>query len=261
MYNLKIILFFGTVFALCNSSAVYKNLNKKCGIDDGDCQRVLYGGILREVLENGIPEYNIPKMDPYEVKDLELSIFGMIKVTMLDGTIAGFKTCKSNTFTTDIKTARTNIELVCEGFTYEGNYKAESTPTLLALLGGVNVHANGKAKVVVEKLKLNLDFPFVVNKLADCEPHIRLMPEDAITSYEVLGKLSIDADGMFIGEQDVSTVAVKIFNENWKVITKMLGPHVLDGGLKVFYTEVTKFFDAVPTKELICDDLTPYVTN
>ncbi|XP_026733894.1 uncharacterized protein LOC113498152 [Trichoplusia ni] len=261
MYIIKSILFFATTFALCNASAVYKKLNKKCGLDDGACQKVLYGGILKEVVDNGIPEYNIPRMDPYVVKDLQLSVLGMLNVTLEDGAIAGFSTCQSNTFTTDVKTLRTNIELVCGSFSFEGTYKAESTPTLLAIIGGVNVHGEGKAKIVVENLKLNLEFPFTVKKLADCEPHIRIEPEEAVTSYEVLGKMSVEADGMFVGQQDVSTVAINIFNENWKVITKLVGPTVLNSGLNVFYTEVTKFFDAVPSKELICDDLTPYVTN
>lgn len=125
MFNFNTILVFVTIFALSNAYAVCKTsfpknvfksinivflcnnfhvilsakkLNKKCGVDDGPCQAVLYGGILKEVIENGIPEYDIPKIDPYEVKDLTTTFLGMVNVTMVDGVIAGFKTCKTNSF-------------------------------------------------------------------------------------------------------------------------------------------------------------------
>nr|XP_021192085.2 uncharacterized protein LOC110377489 [Helicoverpa armigera] len=258
MLKFKVLLLTSAIFAICESAAIIDKVNKKCSINDNACLQDLYTVLLDDIADNGVPEMDIPKLDPYALKNKEVEVLGMIKATMIEGYAKGYKNCKTTSFSNNIQTQRTYVELVCEPFAVEGSYKIESTPTLLALIGGINIHGQGKGGLVIGKVKLNLDFAFEVKKLDDGELHFQVDPEDSVYTFEVLDKITFSGDSLFVGKQDISTVAVNIGNENWEFLAKSFGKPVLDKALEVFYVNCNKFLSKVPIKDLITDDLSSY---
>uniref|UniRef100_A0A2A4K5N7 Uncharacterized protein n=1 Tax=Heliothis virescens TaxID=7102 RepID=A0A2A4K5N7_HELVI len=261
MLQFKVLLLISAIFAICESAAIIDKINKKCSISDNDCLKDLYTEILLDVADNGVPEMDIPKLDPFAVKNKEIEVLGMIKVALIDGSAKGFKNCHTTSYSNDIETQRTLVELICDSFAVEGNYKIESTPAFLALIGGISVHGQGKGAVVIDKVKLNLDLAFEVKKLDDGELHTLVIPEDSTYTFEVLEKVTFSADNLFIGKQDISAVAVNIGNENWEFIAKSFGKSIIDKALEVFYVNCNKFLSKIPIKDIITEDLSPYVKN
>lgn len=60
--------------------------------------RDLYKGLLQEIADNGIPELDVPKIDPLAIKNIDIVAFGMIKLTMKEGEAKGFKECYATGF-------------------------------------------------------------------------------------------------------------------------------------------------------------------
>lgn len=75
-----------------------EKFNKKCDFTDDECLKSLYFGIIEEATDNGIPELGVPKLDPYVLKNERVSVLGMINITVIDGTVNGFKKCALNKF-------------------------------------------------------------------------------------------------------------------------------------------------------------------
>ncbi|XP_049703415.2 protein takeout [Helicoverpa armigera] len=259
MWKFKVLLLTSAIFTICESSAyIVEKVNKKCSINDNDCLKDVYSAVLADLADNGAPAMNIPTLDPFSIKNKQIEVLGMIKATMIEGYGKGFKTCQLTGFSNNLQTQRCDVEMVCEPFAVEGNYKIEATPTLSALIGGIKVYGQGKGGLVIGKVKLNLDLAYEVKKL-DGELHFLVNPEDSTYTYEVLDKITFSGDSLFIGKQDISTVAVNIGNENWEFIAKALGKPILDKVLEVFYVTCNKFLSKVPIKEWITDDLSSYV--
>lgn len=67
-----------------------------CSISDSACVAAYYDGVIKKAAESGFPEIGIPILDPYVVKNMNMTILGLIKVDTPEGTVKGLKTCRSN---------------------------------------------------------------------------------------------------------------------------------------------------------------------
>lgn len=56
-------------------------------------------------------------------------------------------------------------------------------------------------------------------------------------------------------------ILVNIFNENSEFLVNSFGKVAIDQSLDLFYQNVQKFFTGIPAKELLTDDLSPYVKS
>ncbi|KAJ8723384.1 hypothetical protein PYW08_003296 [Mythimna loreyi] len=261
MLQLIIILSVSTIFSLCESASILEKINQKCSIRDDKCMQGLYRSLLQEMSDNGIPELGVPKIDPMDLKNREFNFLGMIKLTVTEGEAKGFKDCHATSYKSDFETHRVMIEFVCDRFTFEGSYKIESTPSLLALSGGINIHGEGNGAIDIENVQLSFDFATEIKKLDDGEIHIIIVPEDSSYDFEVKGKVTVQADNILVGKTEISCEVVNIFNENWQYITNTFGKNVLDKAMDVFFTLSNEFFEKTPAKNWITEDLSAYVKS
>ncbi|XP_075975290.1 uncharacterized protein LOC142975998 [Anticarsia gemmatalis] len=259
MFKTKVIFFISAIFAYCESASILEHIHK-CKVTDDECLRDNYRNILQEITDSGIPDQGIPRVDPFDVKDMEITAMEMLKIKMPKGTVKGYKTCKSEKFHTDMETLTTSIELLCDEIVIEGDYKLETTPTLDALLGGIKITGEGQGSLKIEKLQLNMENKFEYKKLEDCEYHAVVLPDQSSYEFKILGKMSATGNSLSVGSVDVSEVAFKIFNENWEFISRLMGKTVLNQGIGVFMHYVNKFFASVPMNALVIDDLSAYAS-
>ncbi|KAJ8716582.1 hypothetical protein PYW07_003209 [Mythimna separata] len=260
MLHFNVILFGSAIFTLCESAAIFEKVNKKCSIRDDECMQGIYRIMLQDIALNGVPELNLPRIDPLSLKNREFVALGMVKVTMKEGEAKGFKDCYATSYKSDFDNHRIAIDFVCDRFEIEGDYKIESTPALLALSGGIDIHGEGKGGVVVENVHLSFNFATEFKKLDDGEIHVLMKPEDSSYDFEVKGKVTVHADNVLVGKQEISSVVVNIFNENWKFLTNTFGKSVVDQAMELFFKESQVFFEKYPAKHWVTDDLSSYVS-
>ncbi|KAJ8716583.1 hypothetical protein PYW07_003210 [Mythimna separata] len=261
MLRLNVILLASAIFAFCDSLAILDKLNKKCAVSDDKCVVGLYKSLIVEAADNGIPELGVPKADPLMMKDMEVVALGMIKLTVKEGEAKGFRNCEPTDSKVDLANQRHTISFVCERIAVEASYKIESTPTLLALIGGIDVHGEGKGGAVLEQITLNFDFGFELKKLDDGEVYIQIKPDDSTNSFEVKGKATVHADNILVGKQEISAVVVNIFNENWEFFTNNFGKTVIDNATGMFMEQAQLLLNKIPVKDLITDDVSAYVKS
>ncbi|KAH9630136.1 hypothetical protein HF086_004842 [Spodoptera exigua] len=261
MFQSKVIILSSAIFVLCSAAAIFDKIDKKCDFNDSECLQALYSGILAEATNNGIPELGVPKIDPFELKNQQISILGMINIIIAEGTAKGFKNCVGNGFQNDVESLSIKVSLICENFSVSGKYKIEVTPVLKAIIGTIDIHGEGQGSVAIEKIKLDLDIAYEVSKNENGDIRFVMKPEDTTYTFDFLGSVKFAADSVFIGSQDISTVTTNILNENWEFIAKTFGKSVMDLALVVFNDNAQKVLDALPVKDVISTDLTPYVKS
>ncbi|KAJ8723382.1 hypothetical protein PYW08_003294 [Mythimna loreyi] len=261
MMQLNFILLASAFFAYCDSLAILDKMEKKCSASDDECVKGVYKNFIQEAADNGIPELDIPKADPFIIKDMEVEALGMVKLTVKEGVIEGFKNCEPTESKVDLAAQRHTLSILCQRIAVESTYKLESTPTLLQLIGGINIHGEGKGGAVFEQVILNFDFGFEFKKMADGEVYIQIKPDDTEESFEVKGQASVHADSIFAGKQEISTVLVNIFNENWEFFTNNFGKTVIDNAAGLFIEHAQTLLNKIPVKDLISDDVSAYVKS
>ncbi|XP_022828066.1 uncharacterized protein LOC111357554 [Spodoptera litura] len=261
MFQSKAIILSSAILVLCGAAAIFDKINKKCDFGDDECLQGLYFGLLAEATNNGISELGVPKLEPYELKNQQLPILGMINIIIPHGTVNGFKNCVGSNFHNDVESLRLKVTLICENFAINGKYKIEVTPVLKALIGTIDIHGDGQCSVAVDKVKLDLEIAYEVKKNENGDIRFALKPEDTTYEFEFLEKVTFGADNVFIGSQDISTVMTNVLNENWEFIAKNFARPVIDLAMTIFSSNAQKVLDALPVKDLYNTDLTPYVKN
>ena len=66
---------------------------QKCSFSDEICLKELIQGVLKDISKNGIQELNMPPIDPIRLKNIPVSVFGLINITLEDGVAKGIKEC------------------------------------------------------------------------------------------------------------------------------------------------------------------------
>ncbi|KPJ04312.1 hypothetical protein RR46_01596 [Papilio xuthus] len=231
----------------------------KCGIKDNNCQRKLFKSALQQIGKTGIPEVNIPPIDPIQIQGVSVVILNLVNITLIDGVVKGIKDCEFTRFDFDIEKGRGSQELQCD-ITIKGHYSVVATsPEIGAVLGGSEIVGDGNGKVKIEKLVLAFDYPVNVYKKDDGEIYIKCDYNKTAEKFDILGKVTFAADNLYLGKENVSEFAVNYLNNNWKFIFKTFGRVFIDKATEFYNRFEKNFFDSVPAKHYISDDLTPYL--
>ncbi|XP_037296411.1 uncharacterized protein LOC115441980 [Manduca sexta] len=232
----------------------------KCSIKDEECLSKVYGNVITSIGKNGIPEYGIPPIDPIVLKDISLSVAGLADITLIDGIVNGITGCTFKRFAVDIEKERSKIDIACD-LVVEGKYKlSSSSPLIKTFLNGSSIHGEGTGKVELQKIILKLDYPFYAFK-RDGEIYLKCDYKAGKYDYEILGKLKFEADNLYLGEKESSKEIVDLMNKNWKLIADTVGRPFADRALDIYVDYSSKFFDKVPAKQYIADDLSSYARS
>ncbi|XP_026733973.1 uncharacterized protein LOC113498234 [Trichoplusia ni] len=247
------------VLAVCESAFV-DTLNK-CKINDGDCQKDMFQTVIRDIAKTGVPELDIPKLDPIALQNVSVAILNVIDITLVEGTAKGIKDCTVNKFETKIEDKHAFVELTCD-ISIKGRYKIfSSSPMVKSFFGGESVHGDGNGKVKIEKLFIRFDFYFLVQRRDDGEIYITCRPEKTTSKFDIKGRMRITADKLFVGNKESSQLVTGLFNENWRALMTSFGKPFMDKATVFVYDFLHKFFGSVPAKYYILDDLSPYVSE
>ncbi|XP_047990798.1 uncharacterized protein LOC125229903 [Leguminivora glycinivorella] len=256
---------FKLLFTLCSvfffGDASFVGSLTKCSINDSLCQKKLYQSLIRHIGKSGVEELGIPPVDPLELKNVSVAIVGMLDISLEHGIVRGAKDCLLNNVTTDLPNGHLYMDMTCD-FTVKGHYKAfSSSPLIKSVLGGEFVRADGVGKVRVEKLHLKLDFAIYAHKDDDGEIYLTSKYDETKYDFEILGKLVFAANNIFMEEQDISALAVSLLNQAGKSMAPYFGRAFMDKALEYVYAFCGRFFEVVPARYYIKDDLTPFLSQ
>ncbi|XP_028160356.1 uncharacterized protein LOC114352813 [Ostrinia furnacalis] len=259
MYVKKSLVVLCTVLVF--SSAAFVDNIPKCSIKDSDCQRQSLQYVIREASKTGIPEVQIAPFDPLELQQgIDIPIQDIVQLHFSDGVVKGLGKCLVNDFVTKIEQGQASLDITCN-ITVKGHYKANSSsPVIKSLLGGESVHGDGRAKVKIEKLNLKFDFNFYVEK-RDGETYFKRKGEKVNYKYDVLGQVQFAADHLYLGERDASELLTNMLNQNWRLVMQSVGNNIMKGAMGTVEKFLRNFYDNIPTKYYITEDLSQYASN
>ncbi|XP_075975231.1 uncharacterized protein LOC142975952 [Anticarsia gemmatalis] len=255
------------VFVFCDSSYV-PNI-KQCQIADSECTKKWMQKFFIDNAEKGVEEIGMPPLDPLPLNDITLKIADLIDITLKEGQIAGLKDCEISKFQTNLQARRTNLDIMCD-VKLEGNYKAFSNnPLVQELLKGFGVNDDGNkddltltgdgfGKVEIQKLKIGFEFYFKIVK-RDGETYIKTRPKKTKYTFDVVGDIKFFADKILIRGKDFTKQILDVLNQNWRFLMSSFGNHVSDKAVEICALYFGRFFDNVPTKQFLLDDLSSYV--
>ncbi|XP_026734040.1 uncharacterized protein LOC113498284 [Trichoplusia ni] len=230
----------------------------KCKLDNFECMRGLYESVIHGIGKTGIPELKIPPVDPIKLTNVTVNVLGLVNITMVDGVAKGVKDCIFEQFRVNITEERGHQENTCD-ISIKGHYKIESaSPLLEALLQGNAISGEGNGKIKIEKLHLKFDFPFYAQKRDDGEIYMKCIYDLIKYDYEIRGKVGFFADNLYLGNQEISETIMTMLNENWQFVMSSFGQPFVDKGVELYFKFAGYFFDSVPARNYILDDLTPY---
>ncbi|XP_013191794.2 uncharacterized protein LOC106135927 [Amyelois transitella] len=251
------------IFVLCFAylcqSAFIDTLNK-CNIGNEVCCKNTLEKAVKDISKTGLPEYNIPPLDPLHLKNVSVSILNVVDLTLVDGVVKGFKDCIFNRFKVDIESSRAHLDVTCD-IVVKGRYKAASSGDIVrTLFGDETVRGDGNTRIKIEKIHVILDFDFALEK-HNGEIYIIDKSDKLNYKYEIEGRMLFAADNLYLGNVESSKFITDFLNQNWRGLFSTFGGGIMDRALEIVHSLLKSFYSSVPTRYFVIEDLTPYVTN
>ncbi|CAK1555373.1 unnamed protein product [Leptosia nina] len=231
----------------------------KCQHNDWNCLKKVLKDVFVGISSTGIPEYDIPPIDPLHLSNVKLNLLNMAELTIRDGHVKGLKDCDVSEVKLRLEKGSGIIKLLCD-ITAKGKYDVTaSSPALKDLFGGGVLKGNGNAKVKIEKLLITFGFKFDVAKHSDGEIYIDCHKDLATFDFDLLGSSTLFLDNLFIGDVDSSKVITDYYNQNSRTIWKTFGKSLLVSATDIAYDLIHRFFGRVKATNYLSGDLTQFI--
>ncbi|XP_068617296.1 uncharacterized protein [Battus philenor] len=252
----RLLLLIASSFVICESA--YVDSFKKCSMKDDECMREFYQSLILSLGDNGAPEIGVNKIDPMELQNESVSVLGILNMTLIDGFITGIKSCAIKSLVNDFDKGRATLQTYCEHLTIQGHYIVDLADSIAQITSFIHsTHGEGQGKVVIDKINVHIEFPFhFVNHNNDV--HFKLH-NDVMYSFNILGKAVFESDSLVMGNEEGGKAIIKYLNDNWRVILESFGRVFFDKVVEIVKSFSNKFFDNVPVKNFIKEDLSSYV--
>ncbi|KAJ2951005.1 hypothetical protein O0L34_g5380 [Tuta absoluta] len=261
MYWKKISVLFIATFVISESAFVdFLEKVGRCSIKDNACQEKLYTASVQHIAPRGIPENGIPPFDPFVIKDISVSVVNLFDITMKEGVANHLKSCVLNRINTTIENYHSTMEITCD-VTINGNYTiSTNSPLIRNLLGSVDsIRGDGFGKIKIKKLHITFEFDIFLRE-KDGEVFIDCTYEDTKYKYD-FGKVTFDADHIYIADQEVSNQIVSILNNNWEFFTSTFGKPFMVVATDLIFEYTHRFFDVTPARFYLLEDLREWLPN
>ncbi|CAB3254670.1 unnamed protein product [Arctia plantaginis] len=232
----------------------------KCKIKDKKCQMEFMQKIIVDISETGALEIGIPPIDPFMLTNISVNVLNSIDITLKEGHAKGIKNCIIDRFEHSLENERAYLDMTCN-ITVKGKYKVFVSNNLFKdIFNGESLRGEGNGKVKIEKLKVKFDWSYSIQK-RNGEIYIKCKADKTSYKYEIMGNMLFAADNLYIGDVESSKVVTGLLNENWKVLVVPFLQPFMDKAMEYSLDYLHKFFDNVPLKHYITDDLSAYARH
>ncbi|XP_022114171.1 uncharacterized protein LOC110992597 [Pieris rapae] len=245
---------------LAFSDAAFVDTLMKCQPEDWDCLKKVIKGVLEGIADTGIPEYDIPPIDPLKLTNLKLNFLDMAELTIKEGVVKGLKSCEITDAKLHMDKGTGLLKLVCD-ITAKGKYEVTgSGPALKDLFGPGALKGNGNAKLKIEKMLITYKMKFDVVK-RDGKIYLTCEKDLAKYDFDLQGPSHLTLDHLYIGDVDSSKLIMDYYNQNYKTVWETFGKSTLVSATDIAYEMLYKFFGNVEAEKYLAGDLSKYVKN
>ncbi|XP_075236165.1 protein takeout-like [Lycorma delicatula] len=189
---------------------------------------------------NGDPKYRVPKLDPLEISELVVNQGTKqigLSLKLKNTKIYGLRNAKFVRAKTDIKNRRIEWEFRFDRIEMISNYTAEGKVLLLPITG------NGPSNVTITDLKITYKYEWELVKKANGKQYMNFTKSDLLFEN---GRTYFKLENLFNGDKLLGDNMNFFLNENWKEVTKEIGPAVGEALGEVFRILLTNIAELVP---------------
>ncbi|XP_052741059.1 uncharacterized protein LOC112057160 [Bicyclus anynana] len=257
MFVLKLVL---VCVVLIQCDAAFVDSLPKCSIIDDDCIGGVFENSLRKIGSVGIPEINMPPIDPLKVTNVTMKVLDMVNIILTDGVVRGISKCKSKKFHIELEKRTGVLELICD-IVIKGSIIIQGTsPALQGIFGTPTVDGAGKGKVKLEKLFLHFDFPLMPFKKDDGKVYFKVLHKNMKYKHDV-EKVTFAAEKLMVGSEDISKVVIPYLNDNYKMVLEIFGGPLFDKTTEITTDFLKIFYENTPADLYIVENLNSYLIN
>uniref|UniRef100_A0A0A9X583 Protein takeout n=1 Tax=Lygus hesperus TaxID=30085 RepID=A0A0A9X583_LYGHE len=192
---------------------------------------------------NGDPKYRVPRLEPLDITELRVRQGTKqvgLNMILKDCKIYGIKSTKFVQARTNLPAKHIEWDFKIPRIEILSDYEVDGQVLILPITG------KGKANVTLTNLEITYKYDWVYeNKNGKNFMNF--------TSSELLfdtGRTYFDLKNLFNGDQFLGSNMNRFLNENWKDVTKELGPAVGQAFSDVFRLLLTRIAAQVPFEEI-----------
>ncbi|XP_063381559.1 uncharacterized protein LOC134668041 [Cydia fagiglandana] len=191
-------------------------------------------------LAAGIPELNVPAVDPMLLKVVKSEEAGL-RLTLKNTTVTGMKDCTIEDTRLDEASDKLDVVVRCS-VVLRGWYKLRGTILVLPIRG------EGRDTIKIRDIVITANTKLATVKGADGQEHWHVSKWDH--SFDVRTKTTFDFENLFDGNKALSDPVDAIVNANWKLVMTEIAPPIVRAITERVVAAVEAFFAAVPANEL-----------
>ncbi|XP_044756957.1 protein takeout-like [Coccinella septempunctata] len=202
------------------------------------------GNAAIPLLAKGVPEYNIPKMDPAEIHHVQLVSDPSLSLNLTDLKIYGLENMKIIDIEVDLKRRMFRTTLSGENITVIGEYSVNGRILVLPII------AKGFFSTYLKNgIYIATKIDYIVEKNGEKYYNPVFDPMD----YH-LEKVVFHIEDLFGDNKELGEEVNKFLNNNWDILMIEFGPEIA----KIISKIITDIFDnlasVVPVKYVFLDD-------
>ncbi|XP_052741100.1 uncharacterized protein LOC128198688 [Bicyclus anynana] len=233
---------------------------QKCSIKNDECISEMYTNALLNIGSVGIPEINMPPIEPLLFTNVTVKVLDVVTLTLTDGTVKGFSKCQVKKLHIDLDKKSGTQDFLCD-LIIKSNVKVEgSDPAIQGLIGTSSLNGMGNLRVKLEKLFMHFDFPITPFKKEDGEIYLKISYKNIKYDFD-LEKATFGAEKITVGSQDISKLLIDFLNQNFKPMLKTLGGPIFAKATEFFFHFSKLFYEGIPANKYIIEDLKRYINK
>lgn len=198
---------------------------------------------LRPHLLNGIPELDVPSLDPLFVPEIFIAQTGGIQISagFKNISIAGPTKFRLRSVRADVESDKFRMKIWFPALIMKATYEIRGQLLMMPINGRGLCSGNFSDIDGILSLKLNR---VERNK----KEHYKV---DFISIEFNIGAAKVQLDNLFNGDEELSRSMNLFINENWRMVTAELRPTLEKTIAQILMEVADKFFEAYPIDKLL----------
>ncbi|XP_054270295.1 protein takeout-like [Macrosteles quadrilineatus] len=195
---------------------------------------------------NGDPKYRVPKLDPLVIDQLAVRQGTRqvgINLMVRECKIYGLKNAQFIAARTDLKKRHIEWDFKFPSVFIRGIYNITGQVLILPIMG------NGHANITINDLTITYKYDWVLNKKGS--KHYMNFTKSSL-DFDI-GGASFYLENLFNGDKLLGENMNYFLNQNWREVTKELGPAIGEAIGEVFRLLLTNIADLVPYEYIYPD--------
>ncbi|XP_069683193.1 protein takeout-like [Periplaneta americana] len=247
---MKLILLAVTLYLAHAEISVIPSYFKVCARSDPNFEEcvVKRGREIIPHLVKGEKIFNLPPLDPFEMKELKLSEGkgrGQLNMTLRNVKLLGLKDAYMQNFSTDLNQGRSAILFTVPQWKVLSTYNVSGQILLLPITGTGNIN------ITLVDAKCMVRYDFTIEKINGVD-HILLT---SATVHLDPKRMYIQLDNLFNGDKRLGDQMNKLLDENWKEVFDEITPHIAASFLEMFIKLANGISKQIPFDLLIPETL------